>query len=411
MHPDKHNRLELIVYALLWAVLFMAPVLGSYVNASNQGDNSVEWDGILLLWKQFAVFFLLFLVHNFLLAPLLIERQRRWLYVTLIGVLVAAFAIVQCRQRPVEPKPLMEKRMGDMGRMDDMGDMDDTDRWKPDFKPAFKPHDRHRPSDIPPPALDEKPERTMERPPIVLGQHDIVAIIVLILMLGMNLGVKLYFRQLRDGQRLQMLEKRSLEQQLEYLRYQINPHFLMNTLNNIHALVDIDAERAKDSIVQLSKIMRFVLYEGAKQAVPLARELAFTQDYIQLMRMRVTDRVSITVNMPERVPDGLIPPLVLITFVENAFKHGVSYRQPSFISMNVETTTADDATTCLHFTCSNSKLPASDDQHGGVGLQNARQRLDLIYGNRYSLQIEDKPESYNIELILPLLKENGTSSQ
>ena len=243
--------------------------------------------------------------------------------------------------------------------------------------------------------MGERPEA--DRPPLIFGQHDVIAVIIMILMLGMNVAVKLYFRQRRDREQLALLEKQNLEQQLEYLRYQINPHFLMNTLNNIHALVDIDQERAKEAVLQLSKIMRFVLYDGSKQTVPLERELAFTRDYVQLMRMRVTDRVKITVSMPEQTPDRQIPPLVLITFVENAFKHGVSYRQESFIDISV----AVDGDS-LRFTCSNSRIPTAEDQHGGVGLQNVRRRLDLIYGDSYSLNIGDEETRYTVELVLPL---------
>ena len=172
----------------------------------------------------------------------------------------------------------------------------------------------------------------------------------------------------------------------------------MNTLNNIHALVDIDSERAKESIVGLSKIMRFMLYEGDKQTVPLSRELAFTQDYIQLMRMRITDRVRIKVEMPGRVPDCQIPPLVLITFVENAFKHGISYRQDSFINISISINESH----LLQFSCSNSKFPRKEEHLGGVGLKNVRQRLDLLYGQNYSLMIDDQSDTYTVTLQLPL---------
>lgn len=236
--------------------------------------------------------------------------------------------------------------------------------------------------------------------PLGMEQNDVVAVITLLLMLGLNIGVKYYFRHQKDRQQMALLEKKNLEQQLEYLRYQINPHFLMNTLNNIHALVDIDTEQAKESIVELSKIMRFVLYEGAKQTVPLERELAFIRDYIKLMRIRVTDRISINVDLPKHVPNSQIPPLLLITFVENAFKHGVSYRQPSFIDIHADT---DDGQH-LHFTCSNSKQPAAEEQHGGVGLQNVKKRLDLIYANNYTLDISDEADTYNISLLIPFLE-------
>ena len=231
----------------------------------------------------------------------------------------------------------------------------------------------------------------------MFGQHDLVSLIILILMMGMNVGVKLFFRQRGDRQKMEDLEKQNLEQQLEYLKYQINPHFFMNTLNNIHALVDIDSEKAKQTILELSKMMRFVLYEGNKQGVPLDREIAFLQNYITLMKLRYTDKVRITVDTPASMPNKEVPPLMFITFVENAFKHGVSYRQESFIEVKIET--KEDH---LVFSCRNSKIPKEDDKHGGVGLTNVKQRLDLIYGDRYTLDINDEQNTYTVKLTIPL---------
>ena len=150
-------------------------------------------------------------------------------------------------------------------------------------------------------------------------------------MLGMNLGVKFYFKSSHDAKQLMALEKENLEQQLEYLKYQINPHFFMNTLNNIHALVDIDPEKAKGTILELSKMMRFILYEGDKKGVPLNREFEFIRNYVTLMRLRYTDKVDVQMNLPTEAPDYELPPLMLITFIENAFKHGISYQHDSFV--------------------------------------------------------------------------------
>lgn len=105
----------------------------------------------------------------------------------------------------------------------------------------------------------------------------------------------------------------------------------MNTLNNIHALVDIDPEKAKDTILELSKMMRFVLYEGDKKGVPITREFDFIRNYVTLMKLRYTDKVEVKVELPAEVPDYELPPLMLITFIENAFKHGISYQHASFI--------------------------------------------------------------------------------
>ena len=222
----------------------------------------------------------------------------------------------------------------------------------------------------------------------------------------MNLGIKLYFRTRNDHKKLMALEKENLEQQLEYLRYQINPHFFMNTLNNIHALVDIDPEKAKDTILELSKMMRFVLYEGDKKGVPLSREFDFIRHYIHLMKLRYTDKVRITVNLPQEVPDRQIPPLMLITFIENAFKHGISYQHDSFIDILIDITHPSPLTSHLYFSCCNSKAngqqPTANSQQGGVGLQNVKQRLNLLYDNNYTLNIQDEADVYNVELTIPL---------
>ena len=234
-------------------------------------------------------------------------------------------------------------------------------------------------------------------PPPIIGEHDILAIVVLILMFGANIGIKGYFRGRDDRKRLAMLEHENLEQQLEYLRYQINPHFFMNTLNNIHALVDIDPEQAKDTILDLSKMMRFVLYEGNKQGVPLARELDFIRHYVTLMELRYTEKVKITLNLPQESPDRQIPPLILITFIENAFKHGISYQRESFIEINV---TVEGDT--LRFQCRNSKADRPNEEKGGVGLANVRKRLDLLFDRNYTLSIQDTSDIYAVELTLPL---------
>ena len=251
-------------------------------------------------------------------------------------------------------------------------------------------HPEHRE----PPRLHERPDH---RPPLILNQHDIVAVIVLILMLGMNLGVKLYFKQRNDQHLMAELERKNLQQQLEYLRYQINPHFFMNTLNNIHALIDIDPEKAKDTILELSRMMRFVLYEGNKSRVPVDRELTFLQHYITLMKIRYTDRVRIDFSMPATMPVAEVPPLIFITFVENAFKHGVSYQHESFIEVGI--TAGDDR---LRFTCRNSKAEKPNEEKGGVGLANVRKRLDLIYGSNYTLDIQDAANTYTVELNIPI---------
>ena len=370
----NQQKYENLTYLALWSLLFIAPVLSLYIRSTNDTQLAFSWLEVLMVWRKLLFFFAAFLVHNYLLAPLLVYRGRRWTYFALVAVMVAAFAVWQCSTRP------NERRFGPVPTEQGIpprpfDDMENEPREPREPKPHFRKH-----------------------APVMLGQHDVVSVIVLILMLGMNLGVKLYFKQRRDQQQLAELEKQNLERQLEYLRYQINPHFFMNTLNNIHALVDIDPEKAKHTILELSKMMRFVLYEGNKKMVPLSAELGFLQNYITLMSLRYTDNVQITVNLPSAPAGSEVPPLLFVTFVENAFKHGISYQQQSFVEVGA---TIENG--MLTFQCRNSKQPtASSQQPGGVGLRNIRERLELIYGNRYTLNINDNINTYHIELTIPL---------
>ena len=406
---------EGIIYLLLWMILFIVPAVVIQYHHSADGD-SYPWAELFALWRQLAVFLGAFLIHNFVLAPLIVYRRRHLLYFASIALLLACFVAIQCAYRPeIVHKERSAMMSGDHLRppMHDDGFPagDFADAHRPDMSPHDEADaDAHRP-DMPPhdeadadvqrppkPLHDDRYRPDDHEPPLLVGQHDFVAAIMLVLMLGMNLGVKLYFRQRRNEKRMADLERQNLEQQLDFLRYQINPHFLMNTLNNIHALVDIEPEQAKETIVGLSKILRFVLYDGAKQMVPLDRELAFLSNYIELMGLRVAEQVDLTVMLPEQTSDIQVPPLLFITFVENAFKHGVSYQQRSFIDIHASVTDGH-----VSFTCRNSKVPptSASKQGGGVGLQNARKRLDLIYGDRYTLCIDEDAETYCVTLHIP----------
>ena len=378
----KKHKKELLVYLALWLILFVAPLLNTYIGYAHSEDNmTFPWNALWHIWRQYFILFAAFLIHNFLLAPLIIYRHKRALYSIGLTLLLSAFITILYIE-----KPDLRHRHPRMHQEDRFPHRD----MPPEM--TFMEGDMHRPHP------EKMPEMRGPKPPVMFRDHDIVTVIILLLMIGMNLGLKYYFRHKQDRERLRKLERQNLEQQLEYLKYQINPHFLMNTLNNIHALVDIDPEQAKETIVELSKIMRFVLYEGSKQKVPLRQELIFLDNYIQLMRMRVADKkVDITVDIPQAIPDREIPPLMMITFVENAFKHGVSYQQHSFIHINIQI--IDNQ---LHFVCSNSKVPQGEDLHGGLGLQNAKRRLELIYGRTYHLDIRDEENTYTVNLTLPL---------
>ena len=366
----KQIRQENLIYLAVWGLLFVAPMLSLYIRTLNDANLLFDWTEVFVVWRKFAVFLLLFLVHNFLLAPLLVHGHKRIAYFALVAAVLATFTVYQCTNRPKEG-----------AHRDHRPPMEQMGRPAPPPFDRHDPHGRHRPN----------------MPPPIMGEHDILAIVMLILMFGANLGIKSYFRNRDDRKRLAALEKQSLEQQLEYLRYQINPHFFMNTLNNIHALVDIDPAKAQETIVELSKMMRFVLYEGDKRGVPLTKELEFFRTYIKLMQLRYTEKVRITLDLPQDVPNRQLPPLILITFIENAFKHGVSYQRESFIEVKMKV--VDER---LHFSCRNSKADIPNQEKGGVGLANVRKRLNLLFEHKYTLHIDDTPDVYSVELVIPL---------
>ena len=426
----KHSRQENLIYLAAWGLLFASPLLSFYVRTVSDANVMFNWTEVFIVWRKFAVYLLLFLVHNFLLAPLLVHSRRYVAYFSIIFAVLVAFTFYQFSSRPEMP---MDRPQDDHAAVG-AGPSPLTSHPSPLGEPPPPPPDFH-PNDVgagPVPALEASPRGGLEGAPMPapplggrgaggpapLGEREVLAIVVLILMFGANIGIKVWFRGRDDRKRLAELEKQNLEQQLLYLRYQINPHFFMNTLNNIHALVDIDPAKAQETIVELSNMMRFVLYEGNRQGVPLTKELEFLRTYVKLMQLRYTDKVRITLDLPEEIPDRTIPPLMLITFVENAFKHGISYQHDSFIDIKitigegpVPTRTASHLsplTSHLIFSCRNSKPPTSHPspltppEQGGVGLANVRKRLNLLYEHNYQLRIQDLADTYSVELVIPL---------
>ena len=378
-------RKEHIIYTLSWIVLDLSPVMSMYMRMSTNPHIDFSWEEILNAWKFNTVWVVLFAIHNFLLAPILIIKRRTWLYTALAMLLLAVTMCTLYVMRPDHrmrhPKPLPPTECKQCN----------TDKECPECE-----YDRPYSND----PERRKPEMRLFSPMPLFGPGEMVAVFGGLLLMGMNLGVKLYFRSQEATEALTQIEKHALERQLQYLKYQVNPHFFMNTLNNIHALVDIDPERAKASIVELSKLMRYVLYEGNNKLTPLSREVQFLRNYVQLMSMRYnTGNVSISLDTPDVLPDSMLPPLLLVIFIENAFKHGISYRTKSFVEISLQPH-ADR----LLFSCRNSRPEIKHDENmkGGVGLSNVRRRLDLLFPNDYTLDIKEEEDTYTVKLEIPL---------
>lgn len=336
---------ENLLYFLVWSAVILVPVLNSQMLAQYPINLQAAW----VVWRQIIPYISIFIVHNYWIAPQFLIRREYLKYLAANIVLVTiVFSIVGLYERFIVV----------------------------DY------------------ALD----------PTRLSFTNYEAywnILFALFMNGTNGGIKLLYQSLRDEQQMELLKQESLRAEMDALKYQINPHFFMNTLNNIHALIDIDAEAAKRAVIDLSKMMRYVLYDSEREAISLTNDIRFLKNYIDLMRIRYTDEVEITLDYPHELPEKVaIPPLLLIVFVENAFKYGVSYNERSYIHISVFYT--EGSLTAL---ISNSR-PAIEEKplSTGVGLENVRKRLDLTYGpENYTLAIHQEVKSYTIKLVIPTL--------
>ncbi len=200
---------------------------------------------------------------------------------------------------------------------------------------------------------------------------------------GIAVALRMTEEWYRNESQRKEIEKAGAEAELATLKNQVNPHFLFNTLNNIYSLIQIDPVKAQEAVHDLSGMLRYVLYDSQPQTVPLSRECAFIRDYIKLMSARLADDVSLSVTLPETPSDTRIAPLLFIPLVENAFKHGISDSEASFIRISLSET--DDA---VEFKVENSCFPkdGSDRSGSGIGLSNLVRRLEMLYPGGYSFE-------------------------
>ena len=198
---------------------------------------------------------------------------------------------------------------------------------------------------------------------------------------GGSTALALARKWVNADQKLQESEAARAKAELYNLRSQINPHFLLNTLNNIYALTAINQERAQDAIQQLSKMLRHMLYDNQESSVALNDELQFLENYISLMKIRLSANVDVRFTQNVEVPGVRIAPLIFISLIENAFKHGISPTEQSFVHIDINATDHD-----IDCRIENSNHPKSSlDRSGhGIGLNQVQRRLDLAYPNRYT---------------------------
>lgn len=375
-----------LVYSILWGMVWGYPAFTAIFVAVKAGT-AVLWDGVLHAWAGILPFFLLFLLHRLPVRRLFMRRHIR-VYLLSVAGLLCLFGLYRHYWSEEIPRAssVQEHRIPPHGQ-------------PPGGKPFPGRDDAERGQDATP---APRPLR-----PAGHGPHGgvpmplLLDFVLAVLMLGFDLAIALLARYQEEQEKARRLEAAHLRNELEHLKAQVNPHFFMNMLNNIHGMVEKNLARAQVMIMELSNLMRYVLYEGAKPRTPLYKEIDFIASYVELMRKRYSSRkVRISLELPEGNREHVfLPPLLFISVIENAFKHGISYQNPSFVEIRLymEKDT-------LHLDCVNSihRRPPKDGHTGGVGLANLRQRLQLLYGDGFMLDITEKDgRTYHVNLIIP----------
>lgn len=387
-NKGKHDRLELLLYAGIWLCVFLFPLIGVVQNLL--GDKDPNWVTLRHDYLTIIPFFVLFYINVTILIPYVLLKGSTKSYTLQVIVLLTIFVLFQ---------------------------------WYtlPDYRPS--PNRQTELLESLPPPPDERPGFGIEKPsfpdiehparplPQVSHPHKhnpipgpvIVDLVIAILLLCAGIGIKVIFNHFRQQQRIAELEKEQMQEKLDYLKAQLSPHFLMNILNNIHGMVEINPAKAQRLILEMSSLMRYVLYKSSAPEVPLKNELDFVRNYISLMKSRYSSKkVEIELIMPnDYVTEGIVlPPLLFIVFIENAFKHGISYRNGTFIKIEFDVYEGR-----LIFRCTNSLRSdnGNNKNHsGGLGLKNVRKRLTMLFGEDYTLLTEQKENKFTVTLNIPI---------
>lgn len=216
-------------------------------------------------------------------------------------------------------------------------------------------------------------------------------------ILGTAVGIKVFKRYIQNQAYLKEVETSGLKTELAYLKQQINPHFLFNALNNIYVLSRKSPKETPDTILLLSDLLRYQLYDCSQEKVSLKGEIEYIKNYLELDSIR-KDKLETKIKVEGSPNAIMIPPFLLLPFVENAVKHGISIDDKSSIEIFFNIKEEQ-----LYFTIKNSKPPQKIQyEQGGIGLKNIERRLELLYDKNYTLNINDKSELYEVLLSVPL---------
>lgn len=226
------------------------------------------------------------------------------------------------------------------------------------------------------------------------GFKIFIFLFIIVMIVAASTAIKLFQRWIRDTERINELEKVTMQSELEQLKNQINPHFLFNMLNNANVLTQKDPEKASQVLMKLSDFLRYQLYDSTRPKVLLTADIHFLEDFLNLEKIR-RDNFECIVDKQGDISGVQVAPLLFIIFVENAVKYSMDTEKKTFVHLNFEV--RNDT---LYFGCINSKSPGIviKSDTSGLGLSNVKRRLELLYPGRYSLEIKDMADTFSVTL-------------
>jgi two-component system LytT family sensor kinase len=350
---ERKGLLGVLLHATGWIILFILPQF--LVTGGGFEDTRTT----LIIFFNTLVFGIIFYINYLWLVPLILHRGRWPMYVVLMVALVVAVHFVSnyAFRKAFPPPPAVEQRIREA---------------------------EHRGG------KERRGRPSWAR--MAAYNYFITAFLVT----GFAVGLRSVEQSLKKEREIKELEQEKLNSELALLKNQVSPHFFFNTLNNIYSLIEINQKDAQEAVLSLSKMMRYMLYESEQGNTKLSRELDFMKVYIDLMKLRINDKVKLTVDFPEKYDDIDIPPLLFIPFIENAFKHGVSFRKNAFIRIGLFR--EGDHIRFTTVNSFNSVKNGALEADSGIGLENVRKRLALLYPGSHELNITSDGTVYNVEL-------------
>lgn len=355
MQTTQRSRtkvIQVIVHTIAWAMMFCSPLFFS------QGEgNSISWARYLGFCASPLAFMLVFYLNYFVLIDRLLFRKRLGTFVLINLLLIILLAV------------------GLHG-------------W----------HEFHRTYVMGIPPSSRPRARTQFY--LFFMLRDAVT---MLLVTGLSVAIKMTGRWYRVEREKPRRSKRNARRRnLQNLKSQLNPHFLFNTLNSIYALIAVSPAKAQDAVHELSGMLRYVLYDD-RQVVELSRELSFVENYVKLMGLRLPPSTKLECDLAAgQAANSPVPPLLFIPLVENAFKHSNTGEPGAEIKVSIKAE-GETLTCVVDNTCRpESTTSRKEDKSGGIGLQNLRRRLQLIYGNRASLETSRQNDIFKATLIIPL---------